>query len=91
MPILAVKTRPEKEEDPVADDVKQPDAKAETKPEPKEEDETFTVERLIEDARALVGYAPHVVAGALSQERKKHFTQKEATKLTRDFLASPVE
>lgn len=76
----------------MADDVKQPDAKAaEAKPEPKEEEETFTVERLVEDARSLVGYAPHAVAGALSTERKKHFTQKEAKKLVRDFLASPVE
>lgn len=66
-----------------------PAGKSEAEKPAKEADETFTVERLIADARGLVGSPPHVVAGAL-RDRTGSMTCKEAARLTREFLVRPV-
>jgi hypothetical protein len=66
-----------------------------SKPSPTEaekpEVETHSVEALIEGGPAWLGYSPHLVAGALAGQRKKHLTIEEATKLTKRFAERPIE
>lgn len=61
------------------------DAKAAAK-EPEEELPTFTHDSLIQRAHETVGYAPHVIAGALSKVQKKNLTIEEAQEACRKFL-----
>lgn len=53
-------------------------------------DTAYPQERLIEDAEALLGHAPHVVAGALHDNPKAYLSLKEAEKLVSDFLEREV-
>lgn len=48
-------------------------------------------DRLIAEADDFLGHPPHVVAGALANERRKSFTLDETKDLIRDFLKRPVE
>lgn len=63
----------------------------ETEAKPTEPEEpTIPRERLIEEALAFTGFAPHEVAGALAGERKQNFTVAEAKKLTEKWLKVEV-
>lgn len=56
-----------------------------------QEEPTYEADRLIEQAYDFFGEPSHVVAGALSTERKKNFTRDEAKSLIKAFLKRPVE
>lgn len=63
----------------------------EQQPEPDPSEQTHSVEALIEGAQAWLGYSPHLVAGALSGQDKKHMKIDEAIEITRDFAEREIE
>lgn len=66
------------------------DTKTEAAKATEPDEPTIPRERLIEEARAFTGFAPHEVAGALDGERKQNFTVAEAKKLTEKWLKAEV-
>lgn len=66
------------------------DAEKAKEPTQAEEAETFSVEALIEGGQAWLGYSPHLVAGALSGQRKKHLTIDDAAKIVRRFAERDI-
>lgn len=55
------------------------------------QEETFPVERLIEESGAFFGEPSHVAAGAFSLESRKTLTLTQAERSIKDFLKRPVE
>jgi hypothetical protein len=57
---------------------------------PKAEAPRYTVDEIVENARALTGESPHAVRGALAGERAKTFTKDDATAKVRRFIGREV-
>lgn len=55
------------------------------------EEARYDAEYLQRNARSLLRTSPYLVAGALSQERKKTFTLAEATDLIKAYAKREVE
>lgn len=51
----------------------------------------YTPEELLSDARAIVGYPTHVLAGALHDDDRKELTADSARSLCEKWLKKPVE
>lgn len=54
-----------------------------------EGEETFTVDQLIEGARAWLDCSPHLAAGALRGQRRVHFTIEQARSKVEAFAEAP--
>lgn len=48
-------------------------------------------ERLVAESEAYLGVPPHVVAGALANERKQNFTVSETKELIKEFQKLKVD
>lgn len=50
----------------------------------------YHVDRLVPDAEGLLGFQPHVAAGAFHGAQKQYWTVDEATERIEEWLQTPV-
>lgn len=58
---------------------------------PKVEERKYSVEQVLDNARALTGVSRHMAAGALNADGKKSYTAAQARTAVEKFLRSTAE